>query len=257
MKDLDFGEDIKFDVKKRFGRITLNRVHRSNAFTIEMLTNLRNAVEHCQANEKIRGIILTNKGDNFSTGMDLGFIDGSDHVAVKTLEATAAETCLLLWNGKPAIAAINGRCMGEGAVFAICCDYRIATKTSYFQMPEIKSGIFPGTGCLILFSKIIGIPWTKKLLMLAERIDAEKALDINFIDLVVDEKEILLESALEKARFLSTKNQTVLNLIKLCANHLADKDYVSAYKIEQQGSAWYEHENKEFFLDKFRKKFIA
>jgi enoyl-CoA hydratase/carnithine racemase len=80
--NLNFGEYIEFEVRKRFGIITLNRVHRSNAFTIDQLRNLNKAVKYCQENEKIRGIILTNHGTSFSTGMDLAFIDGSDHAAV-------------------------------------------------------------------------------------------------------------------------------------------------------------------------------
>lgn len=254
-EELDFGEYIEFKVQKRFGIVTLNRVHRSNAFTIEQLQNLKKGVQYCNDSEKIRGVILTNNGSSFSTGMDLDYIDGSDHEAVKNLEKTAAEICQLLWYGKPAICAVNGRCMGEGAVFAISCDYRIATKESFFYMPEINSGIFPGTGCLILFSKIIGIPWTKKMLMLAEKVYPETALQINFIDEIVDDQEQLMNSALNKARFLSTKNQTVLNAIKLCSNNLQDKSYIEAYDLEKQGSAWYEHNDKEEFLKNFRKKF--
>jgi len=251
----DFGEFIDFKVKKRFGIISLVRVSRSNAFTIEFLKDLKNCIEYCQLSEKIRGLILTNDGNSFSTGMDLDFIDGSDHQAVKNLESTAADIVELLYNGKPSIAALNGRCMGEGVVFVICCDYRIATKDSFFQMPEIYSGIFPGTGCVILFSKILGIPWTKRLLMFAEKIDAQKAVDINLIDKTVNSKEDLANEAMRKARFLFTKNQTVLNLIKLCSNHLPNMTYKEAYEIEKEASAWYEMKDKENFLEDFRKKF--
>ncbi len=253
--NLDFGEFIQFSVKKRFGIITLNRIHRANAFTIKQLRNLKKAVEYCQKNEKIRGLILTNNGTSFSTGMDLGDINGSDHDAVKDIEGTAAEICKLLFNGKPSICAVNGRTMGEGVVFLICCDYRIATKGSFFQMPEIFSGIFPGTGCVILFSKIIGISWTKKMLMFAEKVSDKKALNIGLIDQIVDSKELLMEEAIKKAKFLSTKNQTVLNAIKLCSNHFLDKNYNEAYKIEKEASAWYENEDKEQFIKDFKKKF--
>jgi len=254
--DLNFGENLDFSVKKRFGIITLNRIHRSNAFTIEQLRYLRKAIEYCQKSEKIRGIILTNNGSSFSTGMDLAFIDGSDHAAVKQLEAEAAEICKLLFNGKPVVCAVNGRTMGEGVVFLSCCDYRIATRESFFQMPEINSGIFPGTGCVILFSKIIGIPWTKKMLMFAERVSSEKALEIGLIDQIVDSKDDLIKETMKRVRFLFTKNQTVLNTIKLCANHFLDKSYNEAYEIEKEASAWYEHENKELFVDNFRNKFL-
>jgi enoyl-CoA hydratase/carnithine racemase len=255
VNNLDFGEYIQFSVKKRFGVITLNRTHRSNAFTQEQLENLKKAINFCQSYNKVKGLILTNKGSSFSTGMDLGAIDGSDHRAVKKLEGTAADICKILFNGKPAICAINGRTMGEGVVFSICCDYRIAVKDSFFQMPEIFSGIFPGTGCVILFSKIIGIPWTKKLLMFGEKITTNKALEIGLIDQIVDTEDQLIEESMKKARFLFPKNQTVLQAIKLCSNHLLDKTYAEAYEIEKVASGWYQHEDKEKFIRDFKKKF--
>lgn len=253
-RDPSFGDYIAFSVKKRFGVIILDRTHRANAFTIDQLEHLRNALQYCQNSDKIRGVLLTNNGDSFSTGMDLDFIEGSDHDAVKRLEGTAAEICKLLYNGKPAICAVNGRTLGEGVVFLSCCDYRIATEDSFFQMPEINSGIFPGTGCTILFSKIIGISWTKRMLMFAEKVKPKTALKINLIDEIVDSKEKLMEIALKKARFLSTKNQTVLNAIKLCSNHLMDKPYEEAYELEKEASAWYEHNDKDKFISDFRKK---
>ena len=252
--NLDFGEFIDFSVKKRFGVITLNRVHRANAFTIDQLRNIKKAIEHCQKSEKIKGIILTNNGTSFSTGMDLGAIDGSNSAAVKELEGTAADICKLLYNGKPAICAVNGRTMGEGVVFLICCDYRIATKDSFFQYPEINSGIFPGTGCIVLMTRIVGIPWTKKMLMLAEKVSSEKALDIGLIDQIVDSREELMLETMKKAKFLFTKNQTVLNAIKLCSNHFLDKSYNEAYELEKIASGWYEHENKDKFIKYFREK---
>jgi enoyl-CoA hydratase/carnithine racemase len=253
--NLQFGEFIDFIVKKRFGIIILNRVNRSNAFDIKQFVNLKKAVKYCQTEEKIRGLILTNKGTSFSTGVDLGTINGSDHEAVKYLEGIAADICKLIYNGKPAICAINGRTMGEGVVFSVCCDYRIATKESFFQMPEIFSGIFTGTGCLVLFSKIIGIPWTKKMCMLSERIGVEKALKIGLIDQIVNNEEDLMNAALNKAKFLFTKNKTVLNAIKLCSNHLAAKPYNQAYELEKIGSAWYKFEDKEQYIKEFRNQF--
>ena len=255
INNLDFGEHIEFSVKKRFGIITLDRTQRSNAFTQDQLGHLKKAIEHCQNDSKIRGLVLTNNGSSFSTGMDLGAIDGADHIAVKKLEGTAADICKLLFNGKPAICAINGRTMGEGVVFSICCDYRIAVETSFFQMPEIFSGIFPGTGCVILLSKIIGIPWTKKMLMFGEKISAIKALEIGLIDQIVETKDQLIEESMKKARFLFSKNPTVVHAIKLCSNHFLDKSYGDAYEIEKIASGWYEHQDKEKFIQEFKKKF--
>jgi enoyl-CoA hydratase len=251
---LQFGEYIDFTVKRHFGIIKLNRLHRSNAFDIRQFENLKKAVEYCQIEKKLRGLILTNNGTSFSTGVDLGAIDGTDHNAVKYLESIAATICKLLFYGKPAICAINGRTMGEGVVFSTCCDYRIATEQSFFQMPEIFSGIFTGTGCLVIFSKIIGIPWTKKMCMLAEKIDSSQALEIGLIDQIVSDNEDLISNALDKAKFLFTKNQTVLNAIKLCSNHLACESYQNALNIERYGSSWFEYKDKEKYIEDFKMK---
>ena len=64
-----------------------------------------------------------------------------------------------------------------------------------------------------------------------------------------------MKVALDKVKFLFTKNQTVLNAIKLCSNHLADKSYNEAYELEKIGSSWYEYEDKEKYIIDFRKKF--
>ena len=253
--NLDFGEFVDFSVKKRFGIITLSRVERSNALTIKMLRSIKNAIEYCQNNEKIRGLILTGKGKSFTTGIDIAAVDGSDHDAVKDVETTAGQISYLLYNGKPAICAINGRAMGDGVVYALSCDYRITVKDSFFQMPEINSGIFPGAGCLVIMAKIIGVPWTKKMLMFAERINPDKALEIGLIDQIVDSQEDLMNEAFKRARLLFTKNQTVLNAIKISSNHLFDKSYNEAFALEKIGSGWFEHENKDKFISDFRKKF--
>ncbi|MFX1569649.1 MAG: enoyl-CoA hydratase/isomerase family protein [Promethearchaeota archaeon] len=233
----------------------MNRIHRGNAITIEMAMDLKSALHFCQSSEKIRGIILTGNGSSFTTGMDIDEIDGSDHKTVKEYEDTAASIQDMIYYGKPTICAINGKAMGDGVAYAISSDYRIAVKNCYFRMPEINIGVFPGTGIILLMSRVIGIPWTKKILMFAEKVSAEKALEIGLVDHLVENQEELMEVALGKAKFLFTKNQTVLNAIKLCSNHLADKSYNEAYELEKFGSAWYEYKDKEKYINEFRKKF--
>ncbi|MDX1797932.1 MAG: enoyl-CoA hydratase/isomerase family protein [Candidatus Lokiarchaeia archaeon] len=255
LENLGFGNFIEFSVKKKFGIIKLNRIHRGNAITTQMAKNLKKVLEFCQKSEKIRGIILTGNGSSFTTGMDIDEIDGSNHVAVKEYENTAASIQELFYYGKPVICAINGKAMGDGVAYALCSDYRIAVKNSFFMMPEINLGVFPGTGIIVLMTRVIGIPWTKKMLMFAEKISVEKALEIGLIDQIVENQEELLKVALDRAKFLFTKNQTVLNAIKLCSNHLADKSYKDAYELEKIGSAWYEHDDKEKYISEFRKKF--
>lgn len=254
--DIELSDNIEFSIKKRFALITLSREERYNALTVEMLKNLKDLLEYCQDSNKIRGIILTGKGKAFTSGLDIQSLDASDHKVVREVEDIAGNITALLYYGKPVISAINGLAMGDGVIYSLASDYRIAVKDAYFQMPEINYAIFPGTGAIVLASKIIGISWTKKMFMFAEKINAEKALEIGLVDQVVEISEDLLKITMEKVKFLFPKNQSVINAIKLCSNHLQAKSYMEAYDLEKQGSAWYEHEDKEEFISEYRKKFF-
>lgn len=125
------------------------------------------------------------------------------------------------------------------------------------MMPEIKSGIFPGAGTIVLMTKVLGIPWTKKILMFAEEIKSERAQLIGLIDEVVETQENLMKLSLKKASYLSTKNQLVVNGIKLCSNHLLDKSYNKAYRLEKEFlQGWVKTKDKKQFLEKFREQII-
>ena len=69
------------------------------------------------------------------------------------------------------------------------------------------------------------------------------------------EDNVLLTTALEKAKFLSTKNQTVLNAIKILTNHLHDRTFSKAYKLEKIGSDWYRFPDKAKFLAELKENF--
>jgi len=60
--------------------------------------------------------------------------------------------------------------------------------------------------------------------------------------------------AMEKAKFLASRNQAVINGIRLCANHVWEKPYNEAYKMENFCSNWFEI-GKEDFILKFKKEF--
>ncbi|MBD3340244.1 MAG: hypothetical protein GF353_14115 [Candidatus Lokiarchaeota archaeon] len=255
--NLDLGQFINFKILKRFGIITIARPEKANALTLDMVKNLKKAIVYCQENRKIRGILLTGSGNTFTTGLDLDSIDGKDHQKVKEYEMTAAEIVSLIFYGKPTICAINGRAMGDGVAYTLCSDYRLAVKDSFFMMPEIKIGVFPGAGTVVLMSKTLGINWTKRILMFAEKISAKIALKIGLIDEIVENNNELMKSAMKKARFLFTKNQVILNSIKLCSNHLGNKSFPEAYEFEKKASYWFEQENKDSFIDNLRKELIS
>jgi 2-oxoglutaroyl-CoA hydrolase len=78
---------------------------------------------------------------------------------------------------KPVIAASRGYCFGVGFEISLACDFRIASETCFYALPEQRLGQIPGSGGSARLQKIVGITGTKDIVMCSKRIPARQALD--------------------------------------------------------------------------------
>jgi enoyl-CoA hydratase/carnithine racemase len=102
---------------------------------------------------------------------------------------------------KPVIAAINGACVGAGAMLALAADFRYAVKGAKFGFVFTKVGISGADmGATLLLPRIVG--WTKatELLMTGDLFDADEALRIGFLNAIVPDAELLATAAEKAAR---------------------------------------------------------
>jgi 2-oxoglutaroyl-CoA hydrolase len=90
----------------------------------------------------------------------------------------------LAWNiaaparcAKPVVAANRGYCFGVGFEISLACDFRLASETCLYALPEQRLGQIPGSGGSARLQKIIGITRTKDIVMRSKRIPAKLALD--------------------------------------------------------------------------------
>jgi 2-oxoglutaroyl-CoA hydrolase len=85
------------------------------------------------------------------------------------------------------IAAVRGYCFGVGFELSLACDFRIASETAQFALPEQKLGQIPGSGGSARLQKMVGIGRTKDIVMRSRRIPARQALDWGIVvDCVAD-----------------------------------------------------------------------
>jgi len=138
--------------------ISIRRPQAMNALNIEMLDEIAAAVKEAEADDKIKGIVLTGYGlSAFSAGMDIGSFPktlGNHEEAVKLAKTpsdilAAVEKC-----SKPVVAAVNGMALGGGLELLLRCHSLVAVKSAFFQFPEITLGILPGMGgCVIPYRR--------------------------------------------------------------------------------------------------------
>ena len=135
---------------------------------------LRVAFEELDADDRVRVIVLRAEGGNFSSGGYIrGFLDASpEHVSHLADNIAAPWRC-----AKPVIAANQGYTFGVGFEISLACDFRIATHSTRYALPEQKLGQIPGSGGSARLMGLIGLARTKDVVMRSRRISGEQARD--------------------------------------------------------------------------------
>jgi enoyl-CoA hydratase/3-hydroxyacyl-CoA dehydrogenase len=209
-------------VKKEegIGWITLNRPHRLNSFTLEMLEEMNSVLNDFEADKEIKCIVITGAGDRaFSSGADATMFSGFTPV---TAAAGSSQGQALISRlekiGKPVIASINGFALGGGLEMALACDFRIASENAQLGQTETKNfGLIPGWGGTQRLPRTVGLAKAKELIMLGEMITAEEAARIGLVTKVAP-REKLHEETLALARKLADSAPIALKLAKETLN---------------------------------------
>jgi 2-oxoglutaroyl-CoA hydrolase len=183
------GFRIEIDAANERADIILDRPP-FNIIHMPQRDQLRLVFEALDADPNVRVIVLRAIGEHFSSGGDIkGFLDASpEHVSKLAWNIAAPARC-----SKPVIAASRGYCFGVGFEISLACDFRIATQTTQYALPEQKLGQIPGSGGSARLQKMIGIARTKDVVMRSRRISGQQAFDWGIAT------ECVKDSELEKA----------------------------------------------------------
>lgn len=166
------GFRVKIDPQRERADIVLDRPP-FNVISMPQRDQLRLAFETLDADERVRVIVLRAAGEHFSSGGNIrGFMEASpEHVSKLAWNIAAPARC-----AKPVIAANRGYCFGVGFEISLACDFRLASETCLYALPEQKLGQIPGSGGSARLQKIVGITRTKDIVMRSKRIPAKDAL---------------------------------------------------------------------------------
>ncbi|ADQ66878.1 3-hydroxyacyl-CoA dehydrogenase [Halogeometricum borinquense DSM 11551] len=196
-------ENISVEIRDRVGHIELDRPHRMNTISSDLVDDLSGAIDALGADDDVRAILLTGAGDRaFSAGADVQSMAGGagDPTAGAELSRKGQRTFGKLEEcDKPVIAAIDGYCLGGGMELSMCADLRIATKRSEFGQPEHNLGLIPGWGGTVRLQRIVGTGRAKEIIFTADRYEAETMADYGFINELVENDEFE-EQAFEYAK---------------------------------------------------------
>lgn len=180
------GFTVEVDAKQQRGDIILDRGD-YNTVSMGQRDELRAAFEALDRDERVRVIVVRANGKHFSSGGYIrGFLEASpEHVSKLADNIAAPARC-----EKPVIVANRGYCFGVGFELSLACDFRIASETVQYALPEQKLGQIPGSGGSARLQKIVGITRTKDIVMRSRRIKADQALAWGIATEVVPDAEL-------------------------------------------------------------------
>ena len=187
------GFQVEIDEAHERADIILNRPP-YNVVSMPQRDQLRLVFETLDEDARVRIIVVRSVGEHFSSGGNIGGF----------MEASPETVSKLAWNiasparcAKPVIVANRGYCFGVGFELSLACDFRIASETTLYALPEQKLGQIPGSGGSARLQKMIGITRTKDIVMRSKRIPAKQAFDWGIAT------ECVLDAELEKLRTLA------------------------------------------------------
>ncbi|MBV9818787.1 MAG: enoyl-CoA hydratase family protein [Solirubrobacterales bacterium] len=231
-----------FAVHDGVARITFNRPDRLNPLTFEAYADLRDLLAELPLRGDARSVIITGQGRGFCSGGDVEEIIGELQTfkAADLLEFTrmtgqmirAIRDCPL-----PVVAAINGIAAGAGTVVALAADFRLLADTASFQFLFTRVGLSGADmGAAYLLPRVVGLGRATELLMLGDRIDAPRALEIGLATEVMAGAE-LMERAEALARRLADGPALAFATTKRLISRELDMDLAGAVEFDAANQA--------------------
>jgi 2-oxoglutaroyl-CoA hydrolase len=225
------GFQVELDEEQERADIILNRPP-YNVVSMPQRDQLRLVFETLDDDVRVRIIVVRSVGQHFSSGGNIGGF----------MEASPEQVSKLAWNiasparcAKPVIVANRGYCFGVGFELSLACDFRIASETTLYALPEQKLGQIPGSGGSARLQKMIGITRTKDIVMRSKRIPAKQAFEWGIATECVADAD--LEDAISK---LVDELRTFAPLAQRTAKKLLNdtEDSTLAVAIELEGHCY-------------------
>ena len=216
--------------------ITLNRPERLNAAPPAMFDEIGDALDRL---EGARAVLITGEGRAFCSGADLAG-RGADAAlsagqsAYRALTRSYNPTMIKLSRlDVPVMTAVNGPAAGVGCSLALASDFTVAGESAYFLQAFVNIGLVPDGGASWMLARLVGKARATEMMLLGERIPAQKAEAWGLIYKCVPDAELMDQAQVLAAR-LAAGPTRALGLMRQGLAAALESDYAKALTIEAE-----------------------
>lgn len=176
---------------------TFNRPERKNAFNQGTYSDVTNLLRFATEDDRIRVVILTGKGDYYSSGNDLSVFTSApadmDKAFGESAQRLVSFVDAFIRFPKILIGAINGPAIGIAATTLSHCDFVYASETATFNTPFTSLAQSPEACSSVLFPQILGSVMANEVLLLGKKLNAREALDYRMVNQVFPAPQLMNE----------------------------------------------------------------
>jgi enoyl-CoA hydratase len=215
--------------------LVMSRPEQRNAMTAAFWTELPAIVRGLDA----KVLLLSSTGPHFCGGLDVSLFQGSDAFDTNTLqgrqkfrrklEELQASLSALADAPFPVIAAVQGGCIGGGVDMVTACCLRYATRDAWFVIQEINLGMMADVGTFNRMPKQLPEAVVRELGYTGDRLTAERAERLGFVNGLYDTHEQLVAGALAVAKRIAAKAQVAVQATKRMISYTRDHPVAESF----------------------------
>ena len=194
-------EFVRLEVADGVGTIRLDRP-KMNALNVQVQEEIRAAAIEATERDDVRAVIVYGGERVFAAGADIKeMADMAYTDMVKRSGPLQSALGAVARIPKPVVAAITGYALGGGCELALCADIRIAADSAVLGQPEVLLGIIPGAGGTQRLTRLVGPSKAKDIIFTGRFVNADEALEIGLVDVVVPAAEVYATALAMAAKF--------------------------------------------------------
>lgn len=216
--------------------LTLSDPALRNAMGPEMYAAGIEALNVAETNPDIRSVVITGEGAHFCAGGNVQRLktnrEQPAEVQAQSIESLHNWMEAIRTFPKPVIAAVEGAAAGAGFSLALMCDMVVAAEDSVFVMAYSNLGLSPDGGGSWNLAHALPRQLATELLMLGERISAQRLQALGLLNRVVDSGHALPQ-ALALAERINARAPNAMNSIKELLNEAGTHNMTQHLALER------------------------
>jgi enoyl-CoA hydratase len=219
--------------------LKMSRPERRNAMTAAFWKELPEIVRGLQSEGETRVLVLSSSGPHFCAGLDISLFQGNDSFDTNSLqgrlkfknklEELQSSLSSLAEAPFPVIAAVQGGCIGGGVDLATACCLRYAARDAYFVIQEINIGMMADVGTFNRMPKQLPEAVVRELGYTGDRLPAERAERLGFVNGVFDTHEQLVAGAVLVAKRIASKAPVAVAATKQMISYTRDHSVAESF----------------------------